>query len=225
MKSNRFVREGLVAGIPITLLVERDGAVQALASRIEEIAGGRIMVLSPMRRLRLRPNATGTEVRVEFRNGRRTVSFRSTVTGHDDEGACEFLAMPARLEDRERRREFRLDVTLQPASLVCVKPGEDGAEEKVEPVSASIVDLSAGGMCLVTKGGRSLDGVLRALFTIGDQGDIQTDARVVATEEPSEGYTNRQVHCEFVGLAPRDRDRIARYLVKQQLAMRHSGRL
>jgi c-di-GMP-binding flagellar brake protein YcgR len=225
MPLNHFAADGLSPGIPITLLVEREGAVQALASRIEEISDGRITILSPMRRLRLRPNASGTQVRVEFRNGRRTLSFSTVVTGHDAQGACEFLAMPAQLENRERRREFRLKVTLQPASLACVIPGDGETEETIEPVSASIVDLSAGGMCLVTKSRRSLDGLLRARFTIGDQGEIRTDARVVSTEEPPEGYANRQVHCEFVGIVQRDRDRIARFLVKEQLALRQSGRL
>ncbi len=225
MSSNPFERDGLVPGIALTLIIEREGTVQSLATRIEEVAADRITILSPMRRLRLRPNPSGTWVRAEFRVGRRTLSFETKVTGHDDRGDCEFLAMPARLDNAERRDAFRLSVALRPTALLRILPADESGEEKVEPVNATVVDLSAGGMCLVTKHAGPMDGALRVRFTIGEFGEIQADARVVSIEEPAAGYANTQVHCQFVGLGSKDRDRIVRFLYKQQLAMRQSGRL
>lgn len=223
--SNPFARDGLVPGIPLTLLIEREGTVQSFATRIEEVLGDRITILSPMRRLRLQPNKSGTVVRAEFRNGRRTLSFVTSVTGHNARGDCEFLAFPKRLEDRERRRAFRLSVQLTPTSVFRVIPPEDDEPERLEPVEATIVDLSAGGFCLMTRRRGSMAGVLRTRFTIGEFGEVQTDARIVTVDEPAAGYANRQMHCEFIGMTPKDRDRIARFLAKQQLAMRQSGRL
>ena len=49
--------------------------------------------------------------------------------------------------------------------------------------------------------------------------------RVVEVEAPPKGRRNYHLHCVFHGLARTEQDRIARYLLRRQLAMRQRGQL
>lgn len=223
MLATPFARDGLRAGIAVHLLIERGGQVLSLPTRIEQVETDAITILSPMRGRQLRPNGVGTRVRVEFQDGRRLISFVTTVV--DSSGDTEILAMPAHLENTEKRESFRLAVSLRPDRMCRAYPATHDAEAREETVSGTVIDMSEGGVCFVSKGRGSWASAVHLVFTLDQGWKVDVMARVVSVEEPATGQLNARVHCQFTNPARRDREEIARFLIRRQIAMRQAGQL
>ncbi|MDZ7729050.1 MAG: flagellar brake protein [Dehalococcoidia bacterium] len=215
---------GIVPGLNIQLELTVGNRTELYPSRIEEIADETIGVLVPMQRLKRRPLPGGSIVRVTFVHGERRRRFVSEVTGHSSDGMIDYLAMPADVEDNDRRGSYRLDTALAPESLFRLFVVEEDDDRDVS-IKASVVNMSEGGLCFTTRADVRAGERLAIQLELPTSGTLNARLRVIDVEDPNRNRWSRRVHCKFTNLSHRERDLIARFLMKRQLELRRRGQL
>lgn len=232
-RKNYFRAEGVVPGLKIQLELNVGNRTELYASQVEDIDGERLGVLVPMIRLQRRPLPSGSIVRVSFVHNKRRRRFVTEVLGHSANGMVDYLQLPPRVEDSDRRKSFRLDTTLNPRHLyrLVIEPAAgEVAEPSAEAEDASqlpgvVVDVSEGGLCLSTRATVERGDRLGILVDLPEAGELHAHLQVTDVEEPTRERLNRKVHCKFTALTRRERDLIARFLMKRQLELRRRGQL
>jgi c-di-GMP-binding flagellar brake protein YcgR len=136
------------------------------------------------------------------------------------------MALSQVAQTLEQRRSFRLKATLEPMCVfrLLINPAHLPANDDLV-IKSTIADISAGGVCLVTKQNAALGDLLGMVIVLTADEDLVVRMRVVSITEPVPGNHNRRLHCEFLGLQPRDNDRIARFVLRAQLELRRRGLL
>lgn len=238
-RKNYFRAEGVVPGLKIQLELNVGNRTELYASQVEDIDGERLGVLVPIIRLQRRPLPSGSVVRVSFVHNRRRRRFVTEVVGHSQNGMVDYLQLPPRVEDSDRRQAFRLDANLKPRHLYRLviearehaesQDGNDSDEASLTDDAAAlpgvVVDISEGGVCLSTRAIVSRGERLGLVVDLPEAGELQAHLQVTGVEEPSRERLNRKVHCKFTGLTRRERDLVARFLMRRQLELRRRGQL
>ena len=88
-----------------------------------------------------------------------------------------------------------------------------------------VVDLSAGGVCVVSAAPANEGDWLGIELNMPPLGELAARMRVVRLEVPRPGGRKHRLHCAFVGLSGHDQDRVHRFLLHRQLALRRWGGL
>jgi c-di-GMP-binding flagellar brake protein YcgR len=222
---NPFMAQGLLPGTALRIDVSARDGDESYATRIEDVDGEHVAILVPMRGLKPRPLPVGTLVRAAYIFRNKRWRFVTEVAGHSEDGAWEYLRLPAFIDCHERRRNYRLQVAIKPSRIYrLVVPSGDEPETEVE-IDGTIVDLSESGCCIASKAFAMPGERLGLEATLPEAGDIAVRARVVFVREPERGYRMRRIHCEFLDMPRAQRDLIARYLMRRQLEMRRRGQL
>lgn len=232
-RKNYFRAEGVVPGLKIQLELNVGNRTELYASQVEDVDGERLGVLVPMVRLQRRPLPSGSLVRVSFVHNKRRRRFVTEVVGHSANGMVDYLQLPPRVEDSDRRQSFRLDTNLKPRHLYRLviepQPEDETAEAPGNEDSAAlpgvVVDISEGGICLSTRAAIERGDRLGILVDLPEVGELQAHLQVSGVEDPTRERLNRKVHCKFTGLTRRERDLIARFLMRRQLELRRRGQL
>lgn len=225
-RKNPYVMYGLVPGTTIRMEVAGRGAVESLATTVEEVDAEAIGVMVPIVRLKPRPSAAGTVVHAQyfFRNKRWT--FDSAVTGHSRDGTLEYLAAPKQIDSHERRSSYRLQTALKPRALyrlvvdAATVPDDDPGE-----INGTVVDLSEGGVCITTRMNLQPGERLGIQLDLPHTGKIHARMRVQEVDAPRRDLVAHRVHCIFTDISPSDRERVARYVMRRQLEMRRRGQI
>lgn len=225
-RKNPFEGQGLVPGLTLHLEFTVGEHSEALVTQVQEVNEGSVTVLVPMQRLRKRPLPDGQPIGASYVHQRLQFHFVSSVREHSDDGELEVLAAPRFIQSSERRRAFRLETALRPASFFrIVVNGENTFDDDQDALEGTLVDISEGGACVSS----------RIATTIGERFGLQVDLpaigritarlRVAGIEEPLDGRRNRRIHCAFIELGRADREGIAKYLMRRQLEMRRRGQI
>ena len=189
------------------------------SSRIERVRERELYVLSPMARLEVISVPLGTPVRLGVRLDTRYFGANVTVLEHVFHP--EFLlglTHPDVLQRRNQRAFYRLPAIIQPRSAAVVN--DDGARE--QPLRATIVNVSGGEVELVAPEPARSGQLVTILFNI-EGVPLRSLAQVVAVQAPGEGRFNHRVHCQFLNLDWQVRERIIRYIFRQQLELLRRG--
>lgn len=224
-RKNPLQGDGIVPGLNIQLELTVGNRTELYPSRVEEITCDAIGVLVPMQRLKRRPLPGGSIVRVTFVHGERRRRFVSEVTGHSSDGMIDYLAMPADVEDNDRRGSYRLDTALTPESLFRLFVVEEEEDDRDIAIRASVVNMSEGGLCFTTRADVRTGERLAIQLELPMTGTLNARLRVIEVEDPNRNRWSRRVHCKFTNLSHRERDLIARFLMKRQLELRRRGQL
>lgn len=201
-------------------------------SRFIQVPDGRLAVEVPSRLGHLVPVRTDERIEAFFRMGNHRYWFASTVTGRRSVQLSEDMAIsvlqlapPKRVEQRQRRRHFRID--LHEADRLTADLWRIDADSDNAPValpSMEVLDLSAGGMRLLhdqpedcpTEQGDTL----RVSVQLDDAAPrVILDARAMRAAGVVKGITH--LGLEFVGLddSPKGRatrDALSRFVTKRE---------
>ncbi len=225
-RENPYRAQGLLPGLPLRIQVQTGDGVETLATRVEDVNDERLVVLVPMQRLRQRPLPPSAVVRCEYFFRGRRWRFATEVRGTSADGQHQLLAIPAGIEDSDRRSYFRLSTALQPISVYRLVLDRESLEADPETsLACTVVDLSEGGVCLSSKTRATVGDWLGIHLDLPLCGEIKARMRVVAVDPPPPGNRNYRIHCVFSDISRADRDRIARFLMRRQLEMRRRGQL
>lgn len=130
-----------------------------------------------------------------------------------------FIDMPREAEKTERREFYRLTCRIVP-KLAARLDEEAG----VQPLQAVILDISGGGVLLQC---RELVGAgtrLRLVFELeGDPFDMDIVTLVLSCDRPSSSAQSYRLHCQFLEPDRADRERLIRYVYRQQAELRRRG--
>jgi c-di-GMP-binding flagellar brake protein YcgR len=225
-RKNPLQGEGLVPGLRLQLELNVGNRSETYSSCVEEIGGDSLGILVPMVRLKRRPLPVGAVVRASYMFNNRQRRFVTEVVGHSRDGLVDYLRMPARVEDADRRRFFRLETSLQPRELfrLVVDSAENGAETPVA-IDGTVIDISEGGLCFTTRAHVTDGERLGVQLELPQAGALNARLKVTSVELPRDRQLNRRIHCKFTHLTRRDQDLIARFLMKRQLELRRRGAL
>jgi c-di-GMP-binding flagellar brake protein YcgR len=223
---NQLISQGLRSGRALRLNIESGDRVEALSTRVEDLTEKVLTVLTPMVRMHDRPIERGTKIRVNYTFDNRIFGFVTESLGVSPDGQFQLLTVPEVIKSTDRRGVFRLQAFLQPESVYRVVVNQDTPKQPgAGQLKCSILDISEGGVCLSSRHGASVGERLGMDVDLPDSGQLRVRMRVVDVEVPPKGQLNHRIHCVFVDLAVHDRDRIGKFLLRRQLAMRHRGQL
>jgi c-di-GMP-binding flagellar brake protein YcgR len=210
------------SGLAATL--ELHGSEDAYPTRIEEVRGDYLLVETPMRQgeyVRLEPSQR-LMLSVIRRNS--PYFFETTVVGTEfsERQQLTMLRRPSDADGVALRQAVRVPVTISDGLFWW-----EGPNGKFGPsVPGQLVDLSAGGMQVVTKGGLPSGTLVLARFRLSRElGHVMLDAQVVRDyERTSEvGVTWHRSHCQFVDLPPKDQDRLIKLVFQRERELRQRG--
>lgn len=200
----------------VTLEVGNDKNRYAYASRIENITESSLWVATPTERGSLVVLRPGTEVRVFFNHGRGRFFFVAEVIGHEFEPIpLLILTKPAQLVKGQRRHFLRVRATIFPVESWVIDPDP----EQCRAIRIATVDISGGGIRFVGNDRLPVGTKLRLRLDLPfNCGTVEVIARVLRVEERGEAIRSRyETAATFVQIAEGDRDRICRFVLKQQL--------
>ncbi len=189
---------------------------------IDDVQQAFITVQTPTIRREIVRMPVGTTLRAYVREGAVAFVFETEVLGHVDSAAPSMLlAAPTRVQRIEQRRHYRLQITLDAASAE-VLPREG---EPPKAIRAVISDLSGGGVGFLSQRRIEAGRHVQFVIPLPEQGDLIGEVRVIGFEEPEDGRVNYRYHGEFVNLTDAERERIVRFVFRQQLLLRRHGAL
>ena len=209
-------------GLAATL--EVNGPEEAYPTRIEEVRGDYLVVGTPMQRREYVKLEQGQKLLLSVVRRNNPYFFETTVVGTDwAEGQqLTLLRRPPDNAGITLREHVRVSVTISDAQFWWEMP--DG---KFGPTTTGqLVDLSAGGMQVVTRTGLPPSIRVLSRFTLSRQsGHLMVDARVLRDYERTSdvGVTSHRAHLQFVDLPEKDRDRLIRFIFQRERELRQKG--
>jgi c-di-GMP-binding flagellar brake protein YcgR len=188
---------------------------------IDDVQPDSITVQTPTIRRELVRVPVGTPVKVYLREGAAAFVFETEILGHSTGATPQTrLAAPANVQRIEQRRHYRLQITLAPSSADVV-PIE--GEDEARAIRAVITDISGGGVGFISPRRVEAGRHVRFVIPLPPRSDLNAEVRLIGFEEPEYGRFNYRYHAEFVNLSEGERDRIIRFVFRQQLILRRQG--
>ncbi len=128
--------------------------------------------------------------------------------------------LPSEAERTERRAFYRLVTRIVPRVAVVL----DDAGDEVQPVNAVVLDISGGGMLLQVREAIPSGARLRIVMELeGEPLELEMLVQALSVQRPSLSAQHYRVNCEFIEADRRDRERVVRYIYRQQVEMRRRG--
>lgn len=225
-RKNPFMAQGLVPGVRLRLDVALGDLAEAHMTAVEDVTEHDIAVLTPMKHLRTRTFAAGTQANAAYSYDRKVWRFATEFTGISSDGAVSRLRLPTAIESAEHRRFYRLQTTVHALSIYrLIIDGDHLPDDDVSAIKGMVVDLSEGGLCFTTRQAVISGERLGIRADLPGVGEIHARLSITGIDEPARGNLNRRVHCQFTDISNADRDRIARYLMRRQLELRRRGQI
>jgi len=225
-RNNPFRAQGLVPGVSLRVEVLIGGEVEAFATRVEDVGNERFAVLVPMQRLQQRPLPSGAVIHCEYFFRGRRGRFATETKGMSRDGQWQYLALPAGIEDADRRNYFRLPIAIRPISVYSIVLDKERIDASPGlSLNCTVVDLSEGGVCLSSRTPGIPGEWLGLHMELPQCGEVRARMRVVGNDPPAPENRNYRIHCVFADIHLSERDKIARFLMRRQLEMRRRGQL
>jgi c-di-GMP-binding flagellar brake protein YcgR len=209
-------------GLAVT--IEISGPEEAFPSRVEEVRGEYLVVGTPMHRREYVKLAVGQRLLLSVNRRSNPYFFETTVVGEEwaDGQQQTLLRRPADNAGIALRATVRVPVTISDGQFWW-----EGPNGKFGPTtSGQLVDLSAGGMQVVTKTGLPVGGRVLCRFTLSRQlGHVMVDARVLRDYQRTSdvGVTSHRAHLQFVDVTDKDRDRLIKFVFQRERELRLKG--
>ena len=206
----------------ITLEISDGNKACAYASRIENLTDDTISVAAPMERGALVVPRPGTSIKAYLSNEQGRYFFISTVIAFEPEPIpILILRKPQKIEKGQRRHFLRVNATVFPVEswLLDPDPGE------CRQIRIAIVDISGGGIRFVGGDRLPIGALVRIRLDLPfGCGTAEAVAKVLRVEERSGTTKSRyETAAVFTEISEGDRDRICKFVLRQQLEMIKRG--
>lgn len=148
--------------------------------------------------------------------------FRFNTSVHMVELATDsfFIDTPREAEKTERREFYRLPVRIAPRIVARL----DDAGREAQQLQAVILDLGGGGILLQCREFVAAGTRLRLVFEIdGDPFEMDIAALVLSCSRPVASAQHYRLHCQFLEPNRSERERLVRFVYRQQAEMRRKG--
>jgi c-di-GMP-binding flagellar brake protein YcgR len=215
---SKVFEPGLAANIEVS------GPDEAYPTRIEEVRGDLLLLAPPMRQREYVELGQGTKILLSVIRRNNPYFFDTQIVGTTWVDGQQLLQV-RRPQDNAGialREHVRVPVTIGDGQFWWEMPSG-----KFGPTTAgSLVDISAGGMQVVTKAGLPAGTKVLARFTLSRQaGHLMIDAKVLRDYErvSDVGVTSHRAHCQFVDLSEKDRDRLIKFVFQRERELRQKG--
>jgi c-di-GMP-binding flagellar brake protein YcgR len=209
-------------GLAVT--VEVGGPDEAYPTQIEEVRGEYLVVGTPMRQREYidLPNGQKVVLAVMRRNNPYFYETQTVGTEWNEGQQMTLLRRPADNAGVALRQHVRVNVTISDGQFWW-----EGPDGKFGPVTrGQLVDISAGGMQVVTKEGLPVGKKVLARFTLNRElGHLMVDALVLRDNErvSDVGVRSHRAHLQFVDLTDRDRDTLIKFVFSRERELRQKG--
>jgi c-di-GMP-binding flagellar brake protein YcgR len=209
-------------GLAVT--IEVNAPEEAFPSRIEEVRADYLAVGTPMQRREYVKLAPGQRLLLSVNRRNNPYFFETSVVGEQwVEGQQQtLLRRPADNAGVALRKTVRVPVTIADGQFWWEERGR-----KFGPTTpGQLVDLSAGGMQVVTRTGLPVGATVLSRFTLSRQlGHLMVDARVLRDYERTSdvGVSSHRAHLQFVDLTDKDRDRLIKFVFQRERELRQKG--
>jgi len=209
-------------GLPAT--IELNGPEEAYPTRIEEVRGDYLVVGTPMHRREYLKLAPGQKILLSVIRRNNPYFFDTSVVGEDwlEGQSLTLLRRPPDNAGVALREQVRVSVTISDGQFWWeLRNGKFGPT-----TTGQLVDLSAGGMQVVTKTGLPVGQRILSRFTLSRQlGHLMVDARVLRDYERTSdvGVTSHRAHLQFLDMTDKDRDRLIKFVFQRERELRQKG--
>jgi c-di-GMP-binding flagellar brake protein YcgR len=218
VERSRVFEPGLAA------VIELNGPEEAYPTRIEEVRGDYLIVATPMHRREYVKLPLGQKLMLSVIRRNNPYFFETTAVGEEwGEGQqVTVLRRPADNTGVALREHVRVPVTISDGQFWWEGPnGKFGP-----PIVGQLVDLSAGGLLVVTKTGLPIGTRVLTRFTLSRQlGHLMVDARVLRDYERTSdlAVTSHRAHLQFLDMTDKDRDRLIKFVFQRERELRQKG--
>jgi c-di-GMP-binding flagellar brake protein YcgR len=210
----------LSPGLELQVFPEPGSIEHAYDTVIASVTDDAIRVTLPRRgdeRLSVRP---GQRLSAYVAVNGQLHRFSSTVTMTEDfPREALVLTPPDEASNAERREFYRLVTRVTPRYAARI----DHHLVELQPLTASVLDLSGGGLQMRTREWVPTGSRIRLVFSLEDdplEFDLQMAALSVFRPERQQHY---RIHCRFVDAPSADVERLVRHVFRQQVAIRRKG--
>lgn len=212
----------LAPGVVLQVYPETGPLDEAYQAVVRSVSDAGVHLSVPRRGPETLPLAPGHRVRAFAAINGQIFRFDCTVkmTEQSPQQAV-VLAPPEEASNAERREFFRLITRVTPRYAARV----DHDLVELQPISATILDISGGGLQVQTREWVPTGSLIRLIFVLDDDPlelDVQAVALSVLRPERQQHY---RVHLRFVDVSRADVERVVRHVFRQQVAMRRKGAL
>ena len=218
VERSRVFEPGLAATIEV------NGPEEAYPTRIEEVRSDYLVVGTPMQRREYVKLPSGQKLLLSVIRRNNPYFFETTIVGEEwVEGQQHtLLRRPADNAGVALREHVRVPVTISDGQFWW-----EGPNGKFGPTtSGQLIDVSAGGMQVVTKTGLPVGTRVLTRFTLSRQlGHLMLDARVLRDFERTSdvGVTSHRAQLQFLDLTDKDRDRLIKFVFQRERELRQKG--
>ena len=211
-------KKKLIIGLAVELDVT-DGEYRGkYRTRIEEVGESILVVGAPFKQHEVLPLREGTKVTLTFWDEAAVYSFEGKILQRIAVPIPTLvLELPRSVAKVQRRNYVRVPAIYALSFRSVTKEGLSDTQE------GTMLDLSGGGMCFLTKNHLDHNALLYVQLSL-PKGDLQTPVRVCRAVkiEDSKRYT---VSVEFHDISERERDQIISCVFEIQRTMRKKGLL
>jgi c-di-GMP-binding flagellar brake protein YcgR len=204
--------------------IEVNGVSDKYSTRIEDVKGDYLVVGTPMKQREYIKLDQGQKVLLSVIRRNNPYFFETAVIGNEwnDGQQLTQLRRPPDNAGIQLRQHVRVPVVITDGQFWV--EGETG---KYGPTnSGSVLDISAGGILVMTKDGLPESSVVLSRFTLSRQaGHMTAIVRVLKNYErlSDVGVKSHRSHCQFVDLGDKDRDRLIKFVFQRERELRQKG--
>lgn len=207
----------------IELRAESDSSQRFYPSRVEDVDESELLVAAPLYRRSVIRFGVGSRITIFHK---RPEGLYAAVGRVKAEGMRPtpliLLSVPEKPQRFERRQYVRIPVLVSPVEIT-IQGDEDG---KTRAITGTMIDLSGGGMGIRTAAKVAMNTVGIAGFTMPGVGQFRVPVEVVRVIDEGLGYSARSLlGCRFGKMSNLDRERVVRFLWKEQAKLRRKGLL
>lgn len=191
---------------------EENTAYRSLASRIEGVSQESFQISVPMHRGSILPVALGTRLVVFLIYRGDAYTFKTAVSGRlRDPIPLLSIKKPDSIQKIQRRFWVRMPVTL-PVGFSTENP-----EGEYQEATGQSIDLSGGGMLLMTEMSLQPGQTLNLAFELPGGGAVICKSRVLRIfRDENTSKNGVKAAMEFFELSERSRDRIVKFIFDRQ---------
>jgi c-di-GMP-binding flagellar brake protein YcgR len=203
--------------------IEVNGLADKYSTKIEEVKGDYLVVGTPMKSREYIKLDQGQKILLSVIRRNNPYFFDTTVIGTEwNEGQqLTQLRRPPDNAGIQLRQHVRVAVVITDAQFWWETEGG-----KFGPtVTGQVLDISAGGFLALSKDGLP-EGLILARFTLSRQnGHLMSLARVLKDYEriSDVGVKSHRSHCQFVDMAPKDGERLVKFVFQRERELRQKG--
>jgi c-di-GMP-binding flagellar brake protein YcgR len=204
--------------------IELNGMAEKYPTRIEDVRGDYLLIATPLKQREYVTMEQGKKVLLSVVRRNNPYFYETNVVGMEwvEGQQLTQLRRPADNAGITLRQHVRVAVTITDAQFWV--EGEDGKFGSIIP--GSVVDISAGGVQLITKNGLPTGANVLMRATLSRQaGTLMVNVMVLRDYErvSDVGVKTHRAHCSFHDLPDKDREKLVKFVFQRERELRQKG--